>query len=67
MNVSNYCDIPTCRRAINELNEDPKIRNKLPLNMSLKIQQQLKTKNNNRKDLIPALTIKSGYFEVFFD
>ena len=65
-NVSNYCDIPTCRRAITEINLDPKIRNKIPMNMSLKIKQQLTNKAKNKQEPMPALIIKRGKFDVVF-
>ena len=44
--VANHCDIPTCRRAIDELNKDPKIRNKIEKQISPKIMKTLKQKKN---------------------
>ena len=39
--VGAYCDIPTCRRAIKLLNDDPKIRNKIVMKMSSKVRMEL--------------------------
>ena len=65
--VANYCDIPTCRRAITELNLDNKIRNKIEMKISSRVQKQLQNKNKNKQDLMPSLTIKKGDFLVIFD
>jgi len=64
--VADQCDIPTCRRAITELNRDNKIRNKIDMKISSKIQKQLENKNKNKQELMPALSIKKGNFEVIF-
>lgn len=65
--VANHCDIPTCRRAIKELNLDNKIRNKIEMKISSKVKQQLENKNKHKAEMIPALTIKKGSFDVVFE
>lgn len=65
--ISNHCDIPTCRRAIEQLNLDNKIRNKLNTKMSSKVIQEIQIKNKNKLELMPSLMIKRGHFLVTFD
>jgi len=47
--VANHCDIPTCRRAIDELNKDPKIRNKIEKQITPKIKKKLDQKKLIKK------------------
>lgn len=65
--VANHCDIPTCRRAIDELNKDPKIRNKIEKQISPKIMKTLQQKKINKDELEPKFKFKRGYYEISFD
>ena len=65
--VANHCDIPTCRRAINELNKDPKIRNKIEQKLSPKMKKTLEQKKINKADLKPQMKIVRKYIELSFD
>ncbi len=65
--VAEHGDIPTCRRAITELNQDSKIRNKIELKISPKIKQQLTDKEINKKELAPSFRVNHGPHLVIFD
>ena len=65
--VGSYCDIPTCRRAIKLLNDDPKIRNKIAMKMSSKVRMELESKDKIKTDLTPKLRVLKGRFDVVFD
>lgn len=65
--VANHCDIPTCRRAIDELNKDPKIRNKIEKRISPKMKKTLDQKKINKDELEPKYKFKRGYYEITFD
>ena len=65
--VANHCDIPTCRRAIDELNKDPKIRNKIEKQISPKIMKTLQQKKINKDELNPRYKFRRGYYEISFD
>jgi hypothetical protein len=65
--VANHCDIPTCRRAIDELNNDPKIRNKIEKKISPKVKKTLEQKKINKDELTPKLQFHSGNYELSFD
>lgn len=64
--VSEHCDIPTCRRAISELNQDLKIRQKIDVKMSQKVKKELEIKKINKSELNNKLEIKTGFFYVEF-
>lgn len=65
--VANHCDIPTCRRAIDELNKDPKIRNKIEKQISPKVMKTLQQKKINKDELEPKFKFKRGIYEIRFD
>ena len=65
--VANHCDIPTCRRAINELNKDPKIRNKIEKQISPKIMKTLQQKKINKDELNPKFKFRRGHYIIDFD
>ena len=65
--VANHCDIPTCRRAIDELNNDQKIRNKIEKKLSPKVKKILEQKKINKADLAPRLKFERKYIELSFD
>tara|TARA_R110002012_G_scaffold16776_1_gene64185 strand:- start:177 stop:728 length:552 start_codon:yes stop_codon:yes gene_type:complete len=65
--VANHCDIPTCRRAIDELNKDPKIRNKIEKQITPKIKKKLDQKKINKEELQPRFKFRRGIYELNFD
>ena len=65
--VANHCDIPTCRRAIDELNKDPKIRNKIEKQISPKIMKTLQQKKINKDELNPRFKFRRGNYIIDFD
>jgi len=65
--VANHCDIPTCRRAIDELNKDPKIRNKIEKQITPKIKKKLEQKKINKEELNPRYKFRRGHYEISFD
>ena len=65
--VANHCDIPTCRRAIDELNNDPKIRNKIEKQITPKIKKKLDQKKINKEELQPKFKFRRGVYEINFD
>ena len=65
--VANHCDIPTCRRAIDELNNDPKIRNKIEKQITPKIKKKLDQKKINKEELQPKFKFRRGIYEIKFD
>jgi len=65
--VANHCDIPTCRRAIDELNKDPKIRNKIEKQITPKIKKKLEQKKINKEELNPKYKFRRGHYEISFD
>lgn len=65
--VANHCDIPTCRRAIDELNKDPKIRNKIEKQISPKIMKSLQQKKINKDELEPRFKFRRGHYIIDFD
>ena len=65
--VANHCDIPTCRRAIDELNKDPKIRNKIEKQISPKIMKTLQQKKINKDELNPRFKFRRGHYIIDFD
>lgn len=65
--VANHCDIPTCRRAIDELNKDPKIRNKIEKQITPKIKKKLEQKKINKEELNTRYKFRRGHYEISFD
>jgi hypothetical protein len=65
--VSNHCDIPTCRRAIDEFNKDPKVRNKLEKNISPKMKKILEQKKINKESLQPKMRVENKPVCINFD
>jgi len=65
--VANHCDIPTCRRAIDELNKDPKIRNKIEKQISPKVAKTLQQKKINKDELEARFKFRRGIYELNFD
>ena len=65
--VANHCDIPTCRRAVDELNKDPKIRNKIEKQITPKVKKKLDQKKINKEELQPRFKFRRGIYEINFD
>tara|TARA_R110001606_G_scaffold396339_1_gene570280 strand:- start:2256 stop:2810 length:555 start_codon:yes stop_codon:yes gene_type:complete len=67
LKVAEHCDIPTCRRAVQELNKDNKIRNKIILNISSKVKEDISKKKQNKLELTPTFKLTKGYHHIVFD
>ena len=67
LEVANHGDIPTCRRAIKELNKDSKIRNKIEIVISDKIQKELEQKKIDKKSLNNNYKFTKKYIVITFD
>ena len=65
--ISLHCDIPTCRRAINEFNMDSKLRNKFEIKLSSKYQKELNQKNIKKSELMNQVNFKVGVYHLSFD
>tara|TARA_R110000803_G_scaffold63165_1_gene123719 strand:- start:164 stop:709 length:546 start_codon:yes stop_codon:yes gene_type:complete len=65
--VSLQCDIPTCRRAINEFNLDAKLRNKFEIKLSQKCEKELQQKNIKKSELINNIGFKKGIYHLSFE
>ena len=65
--LANHGDIPTCRRAVTELNNDPKIRNKIEIKISPKVQQELKQKQIDKNSLGYNFKLQRKYVVLSFD
>jgi hypothetical protein len=67
LQVAEHCDIPTCRRAIHELNQDLKIRTKIKIKVSNKVKKDLEQKKINKSELTNKFTRTSGFYKIDFD
>jgi len=67
LKIAKHCDIPTCRRAVNELNNDNKIRNKLDLKISNKVKESLEKKAQQKQELTPTFKLIHGHHHIIFD
>jgi hypothetical protein len=65
--ISLHCDIPTCRRAINEFNLDSKLRNKFEIKLSQKCKKDLDQKNINKAELMSSFGFKKGIYHLSFE
>jgi hypothetical protein len=65
--ISKFGDIPSCRRAINMLNNDPKLDYKIQVVISKRVKKELEKKEKLKLNSIPKATIKTGKFVVYFD
>ena len=65
--IKKYGDIPTCRRAINLLNNDPKITHKLEIHISSKTSKKLQEKEMLKSIQYPKLTITRKQITLTFD
>ena len=63
--VSRFCDIPSCRRATNMINE--KLESKNPLNISDDVLKELNERKKLKIYSIPVLKCNTGSFLVLFD
>jgi len=65
--LANHGDIPTCRRAVTELNNDPKIRNKIEIKISPKVQKELQQKKIDKNNLGYNFKRERKYVCLSFD
>ena len=65
--LANHGDIPTCRRAVDELNKDPKIRNKIEVKISSKVKRDLEQKKIVKDSLNNRFSFQKKYTVINFD
>ena len=65
--LANHGNIPTCRRAVTELNNDPKIRNKIDIKISPKVQKELQQKQIDKNNLGYNFKRERKYVCLTFD
>ena len=65
--LANHGDIPTCRRAVEELNKDQKIRNKIEIQISSKVKKDLEQKKIDKNSLQINFKIERKNIVINFD
>lgn len=65
--LANHGDIPTCRRAVDELNKDPKIRNKIEIKISSRVKKDLNKKKIEKDSLNNRYKFEKKYINISFD
>lgn len=65
--IAKFGDIPSCRRAINMLNQDPKLDHQIEVVLSKRVKKELQKKEQLKLNSIPRAIIKKGHFVVNFD
>jgi len=65
--ISQYGDIPSVRRAIELLNRDRKLNQKIEVMMSSRCKKQLQRKEKQRQKFVGGLKVKRGKFVLNFD
>ena len=65
--IAKFGDIPSCRRAINMLNNDPKLDYNIDIVLSKRVKKDLQKKERLKLNSIPKAVIKRGNFVVYFD
>ena len=65
--IRKFGDIPSCSRAINMLNNDPKVEVPIEIIISKRTKKELEKKERVKLNSIPKATIKTGHFIVSFD
>jgi hypothetical protein len=65
--LANHGDIPTCRRSVEELNKDQKIRNKIEIQISSKIKKDLEQKKIDKSSLQINFKKESKSIVINFD
>ena len=65
--IAKFGDIPSCRRAINMLNNDPKLDYTIEIVLSKRVKKELQKKEKLKLNSIPKAVIKTGNFVVYFD
>jgi len=63
--LANHGDIPTCRRAVDELNKDPKIRNKIEVKISSKVKKEIERKKIDKQSLNNRYKCEKKYISRF--
>ena len=64
--ISKFGDIPSCRRAINMLNQDPKLDHKIEIVLSKRVKKELEKKEQLKMNSIPRAVLKRGIFVLDF-
>lgn len=64
--ISQYGDVPTARRAVELLNNDPKIEDNFKIKISPKIEKKLKEKQDIKKIETPKIKVNKGFYRIEF-
>jgi hypothetical protein len=65
--IAQFCDIPSCRRAINMLNNDPKLDYKIEMVLSKRVKKDLQKREAIKNATLPRYSLKFGKFTIVFD
>tara|TARA_R110000787_G_scaffold2040_4_gene8370 strand:+ start:1663 stop:2214 length:552 start_codon:yes stop_codon:yes gene_type:complete len=65
--IAKFGDIPSCRRAINMLNQDPKLDHKIDIILSKRVKKDIEKKQLVKEASVPKACVKFGKFVVTFD
>ena len=65
--IANYGDIPSVRKAIEGLNEDIKLKNKIKVIMSSRMKKKIERKKRVKQKYKGGLEVKEGLTWVYFD
>ena len=65
--IAKYGDIPSCRRAITMLNQDPKLDHNIEIVLSKRVKKELDKKAQVKINSQPRATITHGNFVIDFD
>tara|TARA_R110000782_G_scaffold49247_2_gene107342 strand:+ start:4921 stop:5478 length:558 start_codon:yes stop_codon:yes gene_type:complete len=64
--ISKFGDIPSVRRAITMLNQDPKLDVKVECIISKRVKKDIDKRNKLKQDSIPKAVVKRGHFIIDF-
>tara|TARA_R110000868_G_scaffold193346_4_gene438141 strand:- start:435 stop:992 length:558 start_codon:yes stop_codon:yes gene_type:complete len=65
--IAKFGDIPSVRRAISMLNQDPKLTIKIESVISKRVKKDIDKKNKLKHNAIPKAVVKHGHFVINFD
>lgn len=65
--IAKFGDIPSCRRAIKMLNNDPKLDYKIDIILSKRVKKDLEKREAVKNATIAKYTLKYGKFTIVFD
>ena len=65
--IAKFGDIPSCRRAINLLNNDPKLEYKIDIVLSKRVKKDIEKKLAVKEASVPKACVRFGSFTINFD